>query len=37
MYYAMMDPKDKPPTSYKLICVGPEEKAVVAYFGEWEF
>ena len=28
MYYAMMDPEDKPPTSYKLICVGPEEKAV---------
>ena len=28
MYYAMMDPEDKPPTSYKLICVGPEEKVV---------
>ena len=28
MYYAMMDPEDKAPTSYKLICVGPEEKVV---------
>ena len=28
MYYAMMDPKEKGPTSYKLICQGPEEKVV---------
>lgn len=28
MYYAMMDPDDKAPTTYKLICVGPEEKVV---------
>ena len=28
MYYAMMDPEDKGPTNYKLICAGPEEKVV---------
>jgi glutathione reductase (NADPH) len=28
MYYAMMDPDQKAPTSYKLICAGPEEKVV---------
>ncbi|KAF2864013.1 glutathione reductase [Piedraia hortae CBS 480.64] len=28
MYYAMMDAADKGPTSYKLVCVGPEEKVV---------
>ena len=28
MYYAMMEPEDKGPTSYKLICAGPEEKVV---------
>ena len=28
MYYAMMDPEEKAPTSYKLICVGEEEKVV---------
>ncbi|KAK3304129.1 uncharacterized protein B0T15DRAFT_231159 [Chaetomium strumarium] len=28
MYYAMMDPEQKGPTSYKLICAGPEEKVV---------
>ncbi|MCJ1355599.1 MAG: Glutathione reductase [Icmadophila ericetorum] len=28
MYYAMMEPEDKGPTAYKLICVGPEEKVV---------
>ncbi|KAL2755472.1 hypothetical protein ACRALDRAFT_2027219 [Sodiomyces alcalophilus JCM 7366] len=28
MYYAMMDPADKAPTSYKLIVQGPEEKVV---------
>jgi glutathione reductase (NADPH) len=28
MYYAMMEPEDKAPTSYKLICAGPEEKVV---------
>jgi glutathione reductase (NADPH) len=28
MYYAMMDPEDKAPTSYKLIVAGPEEKVV---------
>jgi glutathione reductase (NADPH) len=28
MYYAMMDPEDKAPTAYKIICVGPEEKVV---------
>ncbi|KXJ97197.1 putative glutathione reductase [Microdochium bolleyi] len=28
MYYAMMDPEDKGPTKYKLICAGPEQKVV---------
>ncbi|PHH66838.1 hypothetical protein CDD81_5970 [Ophiocordyceps australis] len=28
MYYAMMDPEQKGPTSYKLIVVGPDEKVV---------
>jgi glutathione reductase (NADPH) len=28
MYYAMMDPEDKGPTAYKIVCVGPEEKVV---------
>lgn len=28
MYYAMMDPEEKGPTSYKLICQGPEERVV---------
>lgn len=28
MYYAMMDPEDKGPTSYKLICEGPNERVV---------
>lgn len=28
MYYAMMDPEDKGPTSYKLVCAGSEEKIV---------
>lgn len=28
MYYAMMQPEDKAPTAYKLICAGPEEKVV---------
>ncbi|KAI9749171.1 MAG: GTP-binding protein gtr1 [Chaenotheca gracillima] len=28
MYYAMMEPDQKGPTSYKLVCVGPEEKVV---------
>ncbi|KAK4228932.1 hypothetical protein QBC38DRAFT_131920 [Podospora fimiseda] len=28
MYYAMMEPEEKAPTSYKLICAGPEEKVV---------
>lgn len=28
MYYAMMDPTDKAPTKYKIVCVGPEEKVV---------
>ncbi|KAK3684035.1 hypothetical protein B0T22DRAFT_431830 [Podospora appendiculata] len=28
MYYAMMDPEQKGPTAYKLICAGPEEKIV---------
>ncbi|MCJ1312810.1 Glutathione reductase [Agyrium rufum] len=28
MYYVMMDAKDKGPTSYKLICQGPNEKVV---------
>ena len=28
LYYSMMDQDDKAPTTYKLICVGPEEKVV---------
>lgn len=28
MFYAMMDPEDKAPTAYKIICVGDEEKVV---------
>lgn len=28
MYYAMMDPEDKGPTAYKIVCVGEEEKVV---------
>jgi glutathione reductase (NADPH) len=28
MYYAMMDPEDKAPSAFKLICQGPEEKVV---------
>lgn len=28
MYYAMMDPEQKGPTSYKLICEGPNQKVV---------
>jgi glutathione reductase (NADPH) len=28
MYYAMMEPEDKAPTKYKLICAGPEQKVV---------
>lgn len=28
MYFAMMDPEDKQPTAYKIICVGEEEKIV---------
>jgi glutathione reductase (NADPH) len=28
MYYAMMEPAEKGPTAYKIICVGPEEKVV---------
>jgi glutathione reductase (NADPH) len=28
MYYAMMEPEDKGPTRYKLICQGPDEKVV---------
>lgn len=28
MYYAMMEPADKGPTSYKLVCAGEEEKIV---------
>ncbi|KAF2872588.1 glutathione reductase-like protein [Massariosphaeria phaeospora] len=28
MYYAMMDPEDKGPTAYKIVCVGDEEKVV---------
>lgn len=28
MYYAMMEPEDKGPTSYKLVVTGPEEKVV---------
>ena len=28
MYYAMMDPEDKGPTKYKLVCQGKDEKVV---------
>lgn len=28
MYYAMMEPDQKGPTKYKLVCTGPEEKVV---------
>ena len=28
MYYAMMEPENKPPTSYKLVCTGKDEKVV---------
>lgn len=28
MYYAMMEPEEKGPTSYKLVCAGKEEKVV---------
>lgn len=28
MYYAMMEPEDKGPTAYKIVCVGPEERVV---------
>lgn len=28
MYYAMMEPRDKGPSSYKLICQGPSQKVV---------
>lgn len=28
MYYTMMEPHDKGPTAYKLVCAGPEEKVV---------
>ncbi|KAI0484235.1 hypothetical protein GGR56DRAFT_612895 [Xylariaceae sp. FL0804] len=28
MYYAMMEPEDKGPTKYKVVCAGPEEKVV---------
>ena len=28
MYYAMMEPEEKGPTKYKLICHGPDEKVV---------
>lgn len=28
MYYAMMDAEEKGPTSYKLVCQGPDEKVV---------
>ncbi|KAF1810135.1 hypothetical protein P152DRAFT_421790 [Eremomyces bilateralis CBS 781.70] len=28
MYFAMMEPEDKGPTAYKLVCAGPEEKVV---------
>lgn len=28
MYYAMMEPEDKAPTKYKVICHGPDEKVV---------
>ena len=28
MWYSMMEPEDKGPTKYKVICAGPEEKVV---------
>ena len=28
LYYTMMEPEEKGPTSYKLICAGPDEKVV---------
>jgi len=28
MYYSMMEAEDKGPTSYKIVCAGPEEKVV---------
>jgi glutathione reductase (NADPH) len=28
MYFAMMDPEEKQPTAYKIVCAGPEEKVV---------
>jgi len=28
MYYAMMEAEEKGPTSYKIVCHGPEEKVV---------
>lgn len=28
MYYSMMEPEEKGPTSYKIVCAGPEEKVV---------
>lgn len=28
MYYAMMEPEDKGPTKYKVVCAGPEERVV---------
>jgi glutathione reductase (NADPH) len=28
LFYSMMEPNDKEPTAYKLICAGPEEKVV---------
>ena len=28
MYHAMMDPEDKPPVKFKVICEGPEEKVL---------
>lgn len=28
MYFAMMDPEEKQPTAYKIVCVGEEEKVV---------
>ena len=28
MYFAMMEPEDKQPTAYKLVCAGKEEKVV---------
>ncbi|TKA50284.1 Glutathione reductase, partial [Cryomyces minteri] len=28
MYYAMMEPEDKGPTAYKLVCEGPNERVV---------